>query len=505
MKLLRIFSFVCAFIFCLAGCHNTTIEGDDFSDSVGYYVGYNSLKNRKLLGYFYVKSDMKWNSVYADVVDDSLNVLRSVNIYKNTSGESFNINAQDFESPYLKLSFGCSLANGDSTTYTIYLNLYNTDYPHFTLLNALKKYRIETMLRDEKLPLSLAIRLSNRELLEFFSVYYSKSLDELGDHLRNIREYPYLFSDYYLNPLQFAKNFDDLAREFDNVMSGKKKSFEYDSVMVTDNTLYAYGEKYFSELPFKTIYGFPKCESKNEGAVLFNEIERSYYKSKPFKCVSGAWQLTNVSSSSSAMSSSSSDNSKWCLNESRTIEIGKNNYGVAYDSLCSSMFVNKIDSLKGKGTGFEPSRHLDSLSTAFMNDLVDSTTLKALKYWYEHHPFVNWKDARLSCPEGFHIPDTLEFKNSDWNFDNNQLGVFEGNPAYDESNPKDVFAFAFLWTSDSLSEEKRFCARLSFHESPVSLSSKILPIKPYFVDIIECPADMDMAVQLACVKKMEKK
>ena len=68
-----------------------------------------------------------------------------------------------------------------------------------------------------------------------------------------------------------------------------------------------------------------------------------------------------------------------------------------------------------------------------------------------------------------------------------------------------VFAFAFLWTSDSLSEEKRFCARLSFHESPVSLSSKILPIKPYFVDIIECPADMDMAVQLACVKKMEKK
>ena len=39
MKLLRIFSFVCAFIFCLAGCHNTTIEGDDFSDSDGICSG----------------------------------------------------------------------------------------------------------------------------------------------------------------------------------------------------------------------------------------------------------------------------------------------------------------------------------------------------------------------------------------------------------------------------------------------------------------------------------
>ncbi len=306
MKLLRIFSFVCAFIFCLAGCHNTTIEGDYFSDSDGY----SSLNDRKCLGYFYVKSDMKWKSVYADVVDDSLNVLRSVDIYKNTLGDDFNVYAQDYESPYLKLSFGCTLVNGDSATYTIYWNLFNTDYPHYTLLDALKHYRIETMLREEKLPLSLAIRLSDRELLEFFSVYYSKSLDELGNHLRNIREYPYLFSDYYLNPLQFAKNFDDLAREFDNVMSGKKKSFEYDSVMVMDNALFAYGKNYFSELPFKTIYGFPKCESKNEGAVLFNEIERSYYKSKPFKCVSGAWQLTNVSSSSSEKKIESSSSVK---------------------------------------------------------------------------------------------------------------------------------------------------------------------------------------------------
>lgn len=501
MKLFRIFSFVCAFIFCLAGCSETSVVSDDFSDSVSYY----SLKNRQFLGYFYVKSDMKWKSVYADVVDDSLNVLRSVDIYKSSSGEAFNIDAQDFESPYLKLSFGCTLVNGDSATYTIYLNLSNTDYPHYTLLDALKKYRIESMLRNEKFPLSLAIRLSDRELLDFFSVYYSEPLDKLDDRLRNIREYPYLFSDYYLNPSQFAKNFDDLAREFDNVMSGKKKSFEYDSVMVTDNTLYAHGENYASELPFKTIYGFPKCESKNEGSVLFNEIERSYYKSKPFKCSYSTWRLTEVYSSSSAVSSSSSDNSKWCLNESRTIEIEKNAYGVAYDSLCSSMFINKIDSLKGKGTGFDPSRHLDALSTAFMNDLVDSTTLKAMMFWYKNHPFVNWKDARSSCPDGFHIPDTLEFENSDWNFDNNQLGAFEGNPAYDENNPKDVLAFAFFWTSDSLSEEKRFCARLSFHETPIYMSSEILPPKPYFVDVIECPANMDMAVQLACVKKFANK
>ena len=106
------------------------------------------------------------------------------------------------------------------------------------------------MVKKEKIPLALAMRLSERELLDFFSVSHSQSLDDLKSKTSELRDFVFFVCDYYLNPSHFVENFDRLAKDFDKAMSGKKKTAEFDSVIIVDNALFA-GEDFYRELNFK--------------------------------------------------------------------------------------------------------------------------------------------------------------------------------------------------------------------------------------------------------------
>lgn len=323
MKLLQLLFCACLAAFSFVGC------SDDSVYNVPVKYGSYSWEYTSVYGYFNAAPGITRDSVFVDMVDDTLNVIRPVQLHEDRSF-SFASDSAKFESPLWRLRFKCSLENGDTITFVEYVNISHDFIPHFNAAEALRKYRIETMVKKEKIPLALAMRLSERELLDFFSVSHSQSLDDLKSKTRELQDFVFFVCDYYLNPSHFVENFDRLAKDFDKAMSGKKKTAEFDSVIIVDNALFA-GEDFYRELNFKNPYGFPKCQEKNKGEVVFNDVARSYYYSKGFKCNGyGYWALTDIlrssssversSSSAKSSSSSMSSSSSRCVEDSVVVE-----------------------------------------------------------------------------------------------------------------------------------------------------------------------------------------
>ena len=510
MKLLCSFVLLLVMVLSLVGC--------DSVDTV-YVVPSNndpySLENRELRIGVDLDSSIVLVAASVDVLDDSLKKIRSVESraiggfrqwYKK-DGWSFEVAEQNYESSYLKVSYTCVLPNGDSATFVDYVDIAWEMYPTFYLIQSLRKYRIESLVKKEKFPLYTAIRIANRDLLEFFSFSSALDIESQEKHLAWIKEYPYLYGGYYLSDPDFPDNVEAIAKDFDRVLTKNKKVSALDTVEMVDNALFS-GQMdiLFRDSHYWTAYGFPYCDSTRRDSVVFNNVKGSYYKDSLFKCDGRAWRKIGPrSSSSSVMSSSSANPLDWCLKESRILAAENKTYSIAYDSLCSSEVVNQIDSVNFSG-GFYADRVMDLSSAEFLMNLVDSATWHSLAYWYRMHPVLSWNEDEVLCPDGFHIPDTLEFKNSQWLFDNNQLGAFE-TKAIGDTIPSAIEAFAFFWTSNAKSGNIRYCAQLNFYDTPLFVGqySAKRAVKPYFVEIVECPVDVTMAIQLACAKALEKR
>lgn len=349
MKLLQLLFCACLAAFSFVGC------SDDSVYNVPVEYGSYSWEYTSVYGYFGAAPGITRDSVLVDMVDDTLNVIRPVQLHEDRSF-SFASDSAKFESPLWRLRFKCSHENGDTITFVEYVNISHDFIPHFNAAEALRKYRIETMVKKEKIPLALAMRLSERDLLDFFSVSHSQSLDDLKSKTSELRDLVFFVCDYYLNPSHFVENFDRLAKDFDKAMSGTKKTAEFDSVIIVDNALFA-GEDFYRELNFKNPYGFPKCEEKNKGEVVFNDVARSYYYSKGFKCNGyGYWALTDIlrssssveQSSSSAKSSSSSmsSSSSRCVEDSVVVE--DEDYYSCRNGAWEKMSWNEIFAYHGK-------------------------------------------------------------------------------------------------------------------------------------------------------------
>ena len=274
------------------------------------------LENRELHIGVSLDSSMVLVAVSVDVLDDSLKKIRSVDSktigeFHHWGGWWFDIAAQNYESSYLKFSYTCVLPKGDSATFVDYIDIAWVDYPTFYLIGALKKYRIETLVKKDNLPFYTAIRMSGRDLLEYFS--YSSSLDlrTQEDLFRQIKEYPYLYGGYYLLDPDFAENLDAIAKDFDRVVSKNKKASALDTVKMVDNALFSgQTDILFRSSRYWAAYGFPYCDSLHRDSIVSNKIKRSYYKDSLFKCDGRAWRKTAPRSSSSSVMSSSSSSIK---------------------------------------------------------------------------------------------------------------------------------------------------------------------------------------------------
>lgn len=311
MKLLCSFVLLLVMVLSLVGCDSVDTVYVVPSDNDPY-----SLENRELRIGVDLDSSMVLVAASVDVLDDSLKKIRSVESraiggfrqwYKK-DGWSFEVAEQNYESSYLKVSYTCVLPNGDSATFVDYVDIAWEMYPTFYLIQSLRKYRIESLVKKEKFPLYTAIRIANRDLLEFFSFSSALDIESQEKHLAWIKEYPYLYGGYYLSNPDFVGNFEAIAKDFDRVLTKNKKVSALDTVEMVDNALFS-GQMdiLFRDSHYWTAYGFPYCDSTRRDSVVFNNVKGSYYKDSLFKCDGRAWRkIAPRSSSSSVMSSSSS-------------------------------------------------------------------------------------------------------------------------------------------------------------------------------------------------------
>jgi len=265
------------------------------------------LENRTLKVNIRLDSSISVASVSVDVVDDSLKKIRMVDPafiseitpWVDKQGWHFEIRTQNYESSNLKITYTCVLKNGESATYTDYLDIAWSDDFVLDFEGTLRTSRIEYWVAKEHIPLYWAIRLGNRDLLDYFSENDATVLE--NQSLGKIRDYLYWFGGYYLDDAHFVESLDAIAKDFENVMSGKSKTPNLDSIKFVDNALFVdYTGVYFYDSILPSVYKFPQCnmdETRNTNAS--NKIEKSFYRDTLFHCDGIRWNKVVSSSSSS--------------------------------------------------------------------------------------------------------------------------------------------------------------------------------------------------------------
>ena len=112
---------------------------------------------------------------------------------------------------------------------------------------------------------------------------------------------------------------------------------------------------------------------------------------------------------------------------------------------------------------------------------------------YGEGVFVDWNTAKTFCPQGFHIPDTTEWRKSNINVYTNAIASVE--ETYEPShgrctNDKYSKSFVLLWSSTEKDSDTQYCLGYTTTQ-PYGDNRK---------DILECPKDLFPLGQVMCVK-----
>ena len=266
-------------------------------------------------------------SIAVAVVDDSLNVLRTRTVKKGSlKNDSIYVPADDYESPYVRLTYVGVMPNRDSISLVFYFDINESKSYRVNVVDAFMQYRIEDLVAQENYPLRIAKKIALSDLQDFLS----DELELFPDKSVFYSEEWILYScGYFSNDDSFAKKFDELAKAFASSAAGKKVDYRLDSVMVADNMVQNSCYFNYCKSIVQRAYEYPKCDKETEGDTVYNEVESSLYVSRSFYCQSGNYVLiperssssSVVESSSSAKSSSSvSSSSSKCVEDSVVVE-----------------------------------------------------------------------------------------------------------------------------------------------------------------------------------------
>lgn len=198
-----------------------------------------------------------------------------------------------------------------------------------------------------------------------------------------------------------------------------------------------------------------------------------------------------------------------------TLSVSKVNVGeTTYDAYFykSRMFIHSEREL-GKNT-FLPSNYARSESFA---DFRDNWQWRATKtnecrgeygtagtpyaIAYSENSYVDWNVAMNFCPEGFHIPDTLEFMSSDFlayptNLDSlrNDCPIRDHYNIYATGCNRDNYQYySILWTATEKNSETQYCYEYAYYATGSEFEEKVRRI-------IDCPKDVNPMVQVVCVR-----
>lgn len=120
---------------------------------------------------------------------------------------------------------------------------------------------------------------------------------------------------------------------------------------------------------------------------------------------------------------------------------------------------------------------------------------------YNENSYVNWETAKTFCPEGFHIPDSLEFMTGDFLAYPTNLDSLRNDSPYADRFSLSVSGcprsnthiYSILWTSTEKNSGTQYCYEYAYSDAGADSEEKVRRI-------IECPKDVYPAVQAICVK-----
>lgn len=120
---------------------------------------------------------------------------------------------------------------------------------------------------------------------------------------------------------------------------------------------------------------------------------------------------------------------------------------------------------------------------------------------YNENSYVNWGTAKTFCPEGFHIPDSLEFMTGDFLAYPTNLDSLRNDCPYADRFSLSVSGcprsnthiYSILWTSTEKNSGTQYCYEYAYSDAGADSEEKARRI-------IECPKDVYPAVQAICVK-----
>lgn len=155
--------------------------------------------------------------------------------------------------------------------------------------------------------------------------------------------------------------------------------------------------------------------------------------------------------------------------------------------------VSKEDSFVSYDVIVNKSDSYDSF-VADWNATFDYSIRSLKMYGYNTDNFSDYQSAQNFCPEGFHIPDTTEWRRYQvWRLTPIQ---FSGDlyRTYDvSSESKDFKEYRLMWTSTEKNNDIEYCVELSKGSYVFDTSAKD-------VRMIECPKDLYPLVVPVCVK-----
>ena len=111
---------------------------------------------------------------------------------------------------------------------------------------------------------------------------------------------------------------------------------------------------------------------------------------------------------------------------------------------------------------------------------------------YGEGVFADWNAAKSFCPQGFHIPDTTEWRRSSINTRTNAIASIEESyePSHGLCGSKYTKSFVLLWSSTEKDSETQYCLGYTTTQ-PYGDNRK---------DLLECPKDLFPLGQVMCVK-----
>ncbi|MBR6450183.1 MAG: hypothetical protein IKS96_09605 [Fibrobacter sp.] len=113
---------------------------------------------------------------------------------------------------------------------------------------------------------------------------------------------------------------------------------------------------------------------------------------------------------------------------------------------------------------------------------------------YGEGTFVDWNTAKTFCPQGFHIPDTTEWKKSNIHTRTNAIATVEETyePKHGLCSSKYSKNFVLLWSSTEKDDDTQYC--YGYTTTPT------LPFGDGLKGFLECPKDLFPLGQVMCVK-----